>query len=181
MPRLGLRSWTIVSSPVAWWRRAAIVLSALGALGASGCRRNTHHWGRDRKGPSAVASAPVVQDRVVLPPVPPPEPPPPPPPPPPRHKPPQAGPPSTCGPRGPGVHYVVRNVDPSDVLNVREKPDWKSATLGSLPPDATGVLGGPTHTRPGAAPWRHVTCGKVSGWVNERFLAVEIAGANDEP
>lgn len=177
MSRLGLRSSAIVWSSVPWFVRAAIVL---GALGASGCRRNTHHWGRDRKGPSAVASAPVVEDRVVLPPVPPPEPPPPPPPPP-RHQAPRAAPPSTCGPRGPGVHYVVRNVDPSDVLNVREKPDWKSATRGSLPPDATGVLGGPTHTRPGATPWRHVTCGKVSGWVNDRFLAVETAGGDDQP
>lgn len=145
----------------------------------SGCRRNTHHWGRDRKGPSAGASAPVVEDRVVLPPVPPPEPPPPPPPP--HRAPPKAARSSTCGPRGPGVHYVVRNVDSADVLNVREKPDWKSGTVGSLPPDATGVLGGPTHTRRGSAPWRHVTCLKVSGWVNERFLAVETAGADDEP
>lgn len=157
----------------------------LGVAGAAGCRRNTHHWGRDRKGPAAVASAPVVEDRVVLPPVAPPEPPPPPPPPPapPRRKPAKAGPPSTCGPRGPGVHYVVRNVDPADVLNVRERPDWKSTTVGSLPPDATGILGGPTHTRAGATPWRHVTCGKVSGWVNDRFLSVETASepAADEP
>ena len=170
----GPRSSTIVS-----WT----IVGALAVVGASGCRRNTHHWGRDRKGPAATASAPVVEDRVVLPPVAPPEPPPPPPPPPPRRKPPKAGPPSTCGPRGPGVHYVVRNVDASDVLNVRERPDWKSTTVGSLPPDATGILGGPTHTRPGAAPWRHVTCGKVSGWVNDRFLSVETASepAADEP
>ena len=180
MPRSRRRSSDFLS-PAAPFARVAIVLGVLAACGGSACRRNTHHWGRDRKGPSAGSSAPVVEDRVVLPPVPPPEPPPPPPPPPPRRSPPKAGPPSTCGPRGPGVHYVVRGVDSSDVLNVREKPDWKSGTVGSLPPDATGVLGGPTHARKGSAPWRHVTCGKVSGWVNERFLSVETAPAADEP
>jgi len=172
-PRAG--SSIVVPSSVSWSVRAVIVVGALALLG--GCRRNTHHWGRDRKGPAAVASAPVVEDRVVLPPVPPPEPPPPPPPP---KKVLRASPPSSCGPRGPGVHYVVRGVDASDVLNIREKPDWKSATIGSLPPDATGIAGGPTHARRGAAPWRHVTCGKISGWVNERFLAAETAGDSAE-
>jgi hypothetical protein len=72
-----------------------------------------------------------------------------------------------------GERLVVRDVDPTDVLNVRAQPHWKSPILGKLPPNATHVLGTPERRNVGGSPWRKIACGKVRGWVNERFLAPE--------
>jgi hypothetical protein len=189
----------------------ALLVSALAIVSASstiGCGRGRHHWGRSRPAPSseAVPSRADDDEPVALPsrPAPPSAPvaaaPPPaaaPAPPrlpwharpvaPPRKHvpvsppPAPAGPPSTCGPRGRGLHYAVRGVVTADVLNIREKPDWKSAITGLLPPDATGITATPERARSGGSTWRLVTCGKISGWVNERFLAVEGSGAAAPP
>lgn len=59
------------------------------------------------------------------------------------------------------------------MLNIREKPDWTSAIKGSLPPNATGISASAERARLGQSSWRFVTCGKVEGWVNEKFLAPE--------
>ena len=72
-----------------------------------------------------------------------------------------------------GERLSVQGVAADDVLNVREAPDKTSAILGSLPSDATGVHGTASRRRVGASTWREVECGKLRGWVNERFLARE--------
>jgi hypothetical protein len=59
------------------------------------------------------------------------------------------------------------------VLNIREKPDWKSAVAGAIPPNATGVVASNERAVSAGSIWRRVTCGKIEGWVNERFLALE--------
>jgi hypothetical protein len=59
------------------------------------------------------------------------------------------------------------------VLNIREKPDWKSAVAGAIPPNATGVVASSERAVTAGSIWRRVTCGKIEGWVNERFLALE--------
>lgn len=180
-----------------------LLCGALALLSACGGGKQ-HHWGRPRPAPSADPAPSRADDDepVALPPRPAPRPSPPvvaaptpapsripwhtrpaaqpkkhvqaPPPPP-------SGPPSTCGPRGHGLHYTVRGVATSDVLNIREKPDWKSAITGLLPPDATGITASPEREHSGGSTWRLVTCGKISGWVNERFLVVEGSGAAPVP
>ena len=72
-----------------------------------------------------------------------------------------------------GERLTVQGVAADDVLNVRESPDKASAILGELPHDATGIHGTANRRRVGASTWREVECGKLRGWVNERFLARE--------
>ena len=81
--------------------------------------------------------------------------------------------PSSCGERVRGAQLAsVRDVDASDVLNIRVGPDWHSAIKGSLPPDATdvSVIGPPRGTK--TSTWREVICGKTRGWVRDKFLAL---------
>jgi hypothetical protein len=77
---------------------------------------------------------------------------------------------------GHGELLSVTGVAADDVLNVREAPDRASAILGGLPPDTTGVRGTSNRKRVGGSSWREIECGKIRGWVNERFLA---AGARN--
>ena len=80
---------------------------------------------------------------------------------------------SLCEGAGKGPRFAVWGVDPSDVLNVRAEPNAKSEVLGELPPNATGVsLAGDKDV----GSWRKIECGKISGWVNGRFLSREKAG-----
>jgi len=72
---------------------------------------------------------------------------------------------------GHGELLSVTGVAADDVLNVREAPDRSSAILGGLPPDTTGVRGTSNRKRVGGSSWREIECGKIRGWVNERFLA----------
>jgi hypothetical protein len=79
---------------------------------------------------------------------------------------------SSCGPGGgDGELLSVQGVATDDVLNVREAPDRTSTILGGLPPDTTGVRGTPNRKRVGGSSWREIECGKLRGWVNEKFLA----------
>jgi hypothetical protein len=79
---------------------------------------------------------------------------------------------SSCGPGGgDGEVLSVQGVASDDVLNVREAPDRTSAILGGLPPDTTGVRGTANRKRVGGSSWREIECGKLRGWVNEKFLA----------
>lgn len=79
---------------------------------------------------------------------------------------------SSCeGGSGKGELLSVQGVAADDVLNVREAPDRTSAILGALPPGATGVRGTANRKRVGSSSWREIECGKIRGWVNERFLA----------
>ncbi len=169
------------------------LLSVASISGAGACGERKHHWAKDRPAPAA-ESTPAPVDDPPAPPLPPAPPAPPAPAPiPPRPRPapqlarvaaeprrhvrapakPHEGPPSFCGPRGHGDHYFVRGVAPSDVLNIREKPDWKSAVAGAIPPNATGVVASNERAVTAGSIWRRVTCGKIEGWVNERFLARE--------
>jgi hypothetical protein len=72
-----------------------------------------------------------------------------------------------------GETFSVQRVDPSDVLNVRVEPDWKSDIVGKLAPDMRGVIPLGERQRVGPASWRKVACGTVRGWVNEKFLERE--------
>jgi hypothetical protein len=80
---------------------------------------------------------------------------------------------SACpaGGRGDGELLSVHGVAENDTLNVRESPDRAAVVVGELPPDATGVRGTANRKKIGASMWREVECGKLRGWVNERFLA----------
>jgi hypothetical protein len=81
--------------------------------------------------------------------------------------------PSRCPGGEEGPRYIVQGVEASDVLNVRAQAHWKSPILGKLPPHATHVLGTPERKDVSGSPWRKIACGKLRGWVNERFLAPE--------
>jgi hypothetical protein len=74
-----------------------------------------------------------------------------------------------------GKRFSVQGVAASDVLNVRAEPTAKSAILGKLAPDATGVRGTSNRISAGGSTWQEVECGQLHGWVNERFLEREAA------
>ena len=80
---------------------------------------------------------------------------------------------SACpaGGSGKGELLSVHGVADNDTLNVRESPDRGAAVLGELPPDATGIHGTANRKKIGSSSWREIECGKLRGWVNERFLA----------
>ena len=80
---------------------------------------------------------------------------------------------------GHGELLSVTGVAADDVLNVREAPDRTSAVLGGLPPDTTGVRGTSNRKRVGGSSWREIECGKIRGWVNERFLSTLARGAGN--
>ncbi|RMD46852.1 MAG: peptide-binding protein [Alphaproteobacteria bacterium] len=63
--------------------------------------------------------------------------------------------------------FDVVDVEPGDVLNIREAPSAKSAIIGTLPPDARRieVVGtDPTHR------WGLIDAGGRAGWVSMRYL-----------
>ena len=62
--------------------------------------------------------------------------------------------------------YCVRNVGSGDVLNVRSGPSSRFGKVGALPRDACGIrLSGGCQGN-----WCSVSWGRISGWVNTRFL-----------
>ena len=157
-------------------RQAILALTVVAALLAvSACRSRSHGHGQYGHGKlTATDEEPLLPPPPPqAPPVDPPPPPPPPPPPDPRPEPRQAE-PTICGAPVKGAQTAsVQGVDPTDVLNIREKPEFHSAILGSLPPDATGVsvVGPPRGTK--TSTWRQVVCGKTRGWVRDKFLAID--------
>lgn len=78
-----------------------------------------------------------------------------------------------------GQRFAVRGVDPSDVLNVRSGPSPRHDIVGTIPPDAAGLvpLGG--RRQIGPAVWREVSYRGIRGWVNDRFLVEEQSGHRD--
>lgn len=67
----------------------------------------------------------------------------------------------------PALHDVA-GVSPSDVLNVRERPDASAPVIGRLAPDATGI----EVIRPNERlTWGLVNIGERTGWVSLRYLA----------
>lgn len=144
------------------------------AIAAAGCKRR-HYHGHGEYG-HGTTKVHVEEDPLPPPPPPPPKREPPPPPPPPPREEPRPPPKATgCGPRKPGFPTAsVQGVADDDVLNVRVHPDFHSETLGSLPPDATGVivLGHPRGAKKGST-WTEVRCRKLQGWVRDKFLALD--------
>lgn len=78
--------------------------------------------------------------------------------------------PSPCRGGGFGDRFAVHDVDPSDTLNIRAQPDAKAEIVGTLPPDATGLLGHGNPRTIARSTWREIECGTLRGWVNDRFL-----------
>jgi hypothetical protein len=69
-----------------------------------------------------------------------------------------------------GTFHVV-NVAANDVLYIRPAPGNVKSSLGTIPPNATGISATGPPTQSGKALWLHVTYGGMTGWVNSRFLA----------
>jgi uncharacterized membrane protein len=65
----------------------------------------------------------------------------------------------------------VAGVAANDTLSLRSSPDAKSAKTGTLPPDATGIAVVAVDSK--GTDWVKITKGKVSGWVNAKFLRYE--------
>lgn len=63
--------------------------------------------------------------------------------------------------------FDVQDVAAGDVLNIREAPDAKSAIIGTLAPDATGIEVVGTDR---SGQWGQVNAGERAGWVAMRFL-----------
>ena len=62
--------------------------------------------------------------------------------------------------------FDVTGVRPGDALNIRERPEARSAVIGRLPPDARGV-----EVVAEQDGWARVNTAERSGWVNARYLA----------
>lgn len=72
--------------------------------------------------------------------------------------------------------YRVIGVEPSDALNIRERPESQSRItsskiVGRIPSGAAGVLGSGATQKLGATRWFEVRYKEFRGWVNGRFLA----------
>jgi len=65
----------------------------------------------------------------------------------------------------------VSGVASNDTLALRAQPDAKSAKVGQLPPNATGVAVVAVDTK--GVDWVKVQKGNQSGWVNAKFLQYE--------
>ena len=78
-----------------------------------------------------------------------------------------------AGPAAASPEYIlptlfdVQDVAANDVLNIREAPDAKSAIIGTLAPDATGIEVVGTDR---SGQWGQVNAGERAGWVAMRFL-----------
>jgi uncharacterized protein YraI len=69
----------------------------------------------------------------------------------------------------------VHGVAPPDVLNMRAGPSSKDVVVGTIPPDASGVIAVGARRQMGPSVWREVSYGGVRGWVNARFLVEDRA------
>jgi hypothetical protein len=84
-------------------------------------------------------------------------------------------PPTPTPPKATGPRFVVHGVAAPDVLNMRAGPSSKDAVVGTIPPDASGVIAVGRRRQMGPSVWREVSYGGVHGWVNARFLVEERA------
>ena len=85
-------------------------------------------------------------------------------------------------------YWEIRNIPSGDVLNIREKPDWKSQKIGEIPPGAMciknlGCTGGLTmqefielseeakeQMRKKRPRWCKIDYGGTIGWVSGKYL-----------
>jgi uncharacterized protein YraI len=58
---------------------------------------------------------------------------------------------------------------------MRAGPSSNDAVVGTIPPDASGVISVGGRRQIGSSVWREVSYGGVRGWVNARFLVEERA------
>ena len=72
--------------------------------------------------------------------------------------------------------FRVEGVAADDALNIRSKPDARSAVLGSIPPGAADVEGLGAPNTVAKATWQRVRYAGVVGWVNARFLKANAGG-----
>lgn len=68
-------------------------------------------------------------------------------------------------------YFRVFGVDTNDTLNVRAKPDARSADIGDLPPDARGIE--VIATDPHGA-WAKIIWRESEGWIATRFLKPDL-------
>jgi hypothetical protein len=74
------------------------------------------------------------------------------------------------------VTYQVAFVADDDVLNVRRQPNWESAVVGELAPDASGILViDEGQSAQGNFPWLPVETEVGQGWVNSRYLTESVS------
>ena len=76
---------------------------------------------------------------------------------------------------GSRTQFRVIGVDPSDVLNLRAGPTTENPVVRTIPPDAQGLVATGRRREIGRSVWREIQYGGHTGWVNERFLAQEVA------
>lgn len=79
-----------------------------------------------------------------------------------------------------GVYRVV-GVASNDRLNVRATPNTRSAIVGRLRHDASGIVASGRTARVGNGLWAEITLRRVHGWVNARFLVPTRAAAAPAP
>lgn len=75
----------------------------------------------------------------------------------------------------PPTTYRVEGVAAAEPLNLRAGPGTGARVLVEIPHDARGLSGTGRTRRVGSQRWREVTFQQTTGWVNDRFLALDTA------
>ena len=83
--------------------------------------------------------------------------------------------------QSPGQTFEVVGVRGNDRLNVRARPSSRSAIVGRLSANTKGVQLQAGTRRNGRTIWVNVRHGRVSGWVNRRYLRRESTPVRGEP
>ena len=73
------------------------------------------------------------------------------------------------------THYAITGVAQGDTLNIRARPDPSSATIGSIPYNAHGIIATGRQQRHRGSLWREVRHDGDIGWVNDHYLRAEPA------
>ena len=73
--------------------------------------------------------------------------------------------------------YLVKNVDKSDVLNIRKYPGSKSKIIATIPPTGSAIHVKNKKVRNGSSTWVQVEWQGVNGWVNKYFLMLGSASS----
>jgi uncharacterized membrane protein len=77
----------------------------------------------------------------------------------------------------PGLTYRVVGVAQNDKLNIRDQAGTAGSIIGTLAPNAGGVVVTGLRQRVGDSVWWQVAHTGARGWVNARFLELENLGA----
>ena len=77
--------------------------------------------------------------------------------------------------------YTISGVDQTDTLNIRARPDPRSATIGTIPADAHGITGTGQQQQTGNSIWREIRYQGTQGWVNSHYLSEQATALFREP